>query len=292
MSVLTNKDQLVVMAVGGRVSPPEVAVGQFWNPYTPDTEGKAGVPIGMGGIIYNLRVGDSAYGWAGDHVEPGVSISHPQVEHDYALHYLTCIGDEVIVMTGRATGARGTITGEHGRLLADFAREALEDLSVDDWLLVKAKGRGLQFTDYPGIHLTNCSPELVDSLEIRELGRGIEVPVVAEIPSYIMGSGVELGSDFVDQDMMSGDREELARLGIDQLRLGDIVALPCMDHRYGRGYCQNAVSIGIVIHGDSILTGHGAGIQTIMTGSTDQLSWRLDPRSNLADRMKIGNYQG
>ena len=60
MSVSTNRDQLVVMAVAGRVAAPEIAVGQFWNPYTPNTEGIAGVPLGMGGIIYNCRVGDPA----------------------------------------------------------------------------------------------------------------------------------------------------------------------------------------------------------------------------------------
>lgn len=289
MSISTNKDQLVVMAVGGRISPPEVAVGQFWNPYTPDTEGQGGVPIGMGGIIYNCRVGDPAYGWAGDHVEPSVSISHPVEAHDYALHYLTCIGNEAVVKSGLAIGAKGIITGEHGRLLADFEPEVLEKLCVDDVVLVKAKGRGLRFTDYPEIHVTNCSPEFIESLGIRDLGDAIEVPVAAEIPSYIMGSGVELCSDFVDQDLMSGDREELARLGIDDLRLGDLVALPCMDHRYGRGYREGSVSIGLIIHGDSVLTGHGAGTQTLMTGKNDQIRWRIDPTANLADRMKIGN---
>ena len=291
MSVATNKEQLVVMAVGGRVAPPEIALGQFWNPYTPDTEGKSGVPIGMGGIIYNCRVGSPAYGWEGDHVEPGVSISHPVVDHDYALHYLTCVGNEVVVKSGLATGAKGVITGEHGRLLADFDAEVLEALCVDDLLLVKTKGRGLHFTAYPEIHVTNCSPEFIESFDIRDLGDGIEVPVAAEIPSYVMGSGLELGSDFVDQDMMSGDREELARLGIDQLRLGDLIALPCMDHRYGRGYCGSKVSIGLVIHGDSILTGHGAGIQTLMAADAGLIRWRVDPTANLADRMKIGNYR-
>jgi hypothetical protein len=245
----------------------------------------------MGGIVYNCRVGDPAYGWEGDHVEPGVSIAHPIEERDYALHYLTCIGNEAVVKTGRATGARGIITGEHGRLLADFAPEDIDKLCVDDWVLVKAKGRGLQFIDYPGIHLTNSSPEFIESLDIQDLGEGIEVPVVAEIPSYVMGSGLELNSDFVDQDMMSGDRKMLAELGIDNLRLGDLVALPGMDHRYGRGYSQDAATIGIIMHGDSVLTGHGAGVQTVISGSKHQVQWRIDLSANLADRMRVGKYR-
>lgn len=291
MSVSINTNRVVVMAVAARIAPPAIAVGQFWNPYTPDTEGEAGVPIGMGGIVYNCRVGDPAYGWEGDHVEPGVSISHPTEAHDYALHYLTCIGNEVIVKTGRAAGGQGVITGEHGRLLADFAPDVMDGLCVDDWVLVKAKGRGLQFVEYPQIHLTNSSPEFIESLDIRDLGDGIEVPVVAEIPSYIMGSGWELNSDFVDQDMMSGDREALAELGIDNLRLGDLVALPDVDHRYGRGFSRKAATIGIIMHGDSILTGHGAGVQTVISGSKREIRWRIDPGANLADRMRIGNFR-
>jgi hypothetical protein len=176
-------------------------------------------------------------------------------------------------------------------MLADFDPEAMDRLCVDDWVLVKARGRGLRFTDYPEIHVTNASPEFIESLDIRDLGDGIEVPVVGEIPSYIMGSGLELNSDFVDQDMMSGDRERLAELGIDNLRLGDLVAVPQMDHRYGRGYAEDVATIGIIIHGDSILTGHGAGVQTLISGKVDQIRWRVDPSANLADRFKIGNHR-
>lgn len=279
-----------MLAVGGRIAAPAVAVGQFWNPYTPDTEGTACVPIGMGGIVYNCRVGDSAYGWEGDHVEPGVSIAHPVEEHDYALHYLACIGNEVVVKTGRVSGGKGVITGEHGRLLADFEPEILDGLCVGDEVLVKACGRGLQFVDYPDVHLTNSSPQFIESLDVRDLGDRVEVPVVAEIPSYVMGSGLELNSDFVDQDLMSGDRAKLAELGIDDLRLGDLVALPGMDHRYGRGYSTEAVAIGIIMHGDSVLTGHGVGVQTVMSAGHSRIVWRVDRKANLADRMKVGNH--
>jgi starch synthase (maltosyl-transferring) len=34
----------------------------------------------------------------------------------------------------------------------------------------------------------------------------LAVPVVAKIPAHIMGSGAELTPEFVDQDLMSGDR--------------------------------------------------------------------------------------
>ena len=81
------------------------------------------------------------------------------------------------------------------------------------------------------------SPELFDALRIEELGDGrIRVPVAAEIPGYLMGSGAELGADYVDQDMMTNDRETLASLCLDNLRIGDILAVQDHDHTQNRGY--------------------------------------------------------
>ena len=273
MALTTNKEKLVTMAVGGRIAPPELMVGMMNNPYIPDTEGGPAVLYGMAGIVYNCRVGDSAYGWAADHIEPGVSIAHPVQVNDDAMHYLTCVGNEVVVKSGLGRGAKGVISGEHARLLADFDPVVLERLAVDDDLLIKARGRGLKIVDYPEIYLKKCSPELIEALPLRENDEGIEVPVVAEIPTYMLGSGAELNPDFVDQDMMSGDREELSQLGIDQLRLGDLVAIPDADHRFGRGYRAGAATIGLVLHGDSILTGHGAGVMTLMTSVEGDLHW-------------------
>ena len=45
---------------------------------------------------------------------------------------------------------------------------------------------------------------------------------------------------------MSGDRELMAELGIDQMLLGDLVVINHADHRYGRGYKPGAVTIGLV----------------------------------------------
>ncbi len=59
-----------------------------------------------------------------------------------------------------------------------------------------------------------------------------------------MGSGAELGADYVDQDMMSNDRETLAKLGLDDLRIGDILAIKDHDHTMNRGYREGAVTIG------------------------------------------------
>lgn len=279
MALKTNADQLVQIAVAGQVSQP----GLRYPGYIPDASGTARVLPGMAGVAYNARVGDPAFGWAGDHVEPGVSIANPDQDADFALHYLTCIGNRAIVTSGLAAGAEGIVTGEHARLLVDLPPDANELLCVGDTIQIIAHGRGLAFTDYPQIELKKCSPTLIDSIPIEAVGdRTIRVPVTMELPPRIMGSGAELNSEFVDQDLMSGDRALMAELGIDQMRLGDLVVIPNADHRYGRGYRQGAVSIALCIHGDSIMTGHGPGILTLMTCPESHIEWTIDPQANIA----------
>ncbi len=287
MSLATNADQLVEMAVIGYVSQPTMRPGG----YIPNSDGQSVVLPGMSGYIYNARVGDAAFGWAADHLEPGASTAHPELDKDYAMHYLTCIGNKAVVTSGMAKGAEGIVTGEHARMLVDFPPESGELLCIGDGVQIRAKGRGLAFTDYPGITLKKCSPELINAIPIYETGNGkISVPVTMELPIRIMGSGAELNPDFVDQDLMSGDRQLMADLGIDQMKLGDLVVIPDADHRYGRGYKPGAVTIALCIHGDSVMIGHGPGILTLMTCVEPLIEWRIDPHANIANYFKIGTY--
>ena len=82
---------LVEMAVIGYVSQPTV------RGYIPHASGEAMILPGMSGFIYNVRVGDAAFGWAADHLEPGASIAHPDLDADYAMHYLTCMGNQAFL---------------------------------------------------------------------------------------------------------------------------------------------------------------------------------------------------
>lgn len=287
MSLKTNQSQLVEIAVTGRISQPAMR----YPGYIPDNSGTARILPGMSGVVYNARVGDPAFGWAGDHVEPGVSIANSDQGQDFALHYLTCIGNRAIVTSGLCKGAEGIITGEHARLLVDFSDEINDLLCVGDSIQIIAHGRGLAFTDYPQIELKKCSPKLINSLPLEQVNGKIRVPVTMELPPRIMGSGAELNSEFVDQDLMSGDRELMAELGIDQMRLGDLVVIPNADHRWGRGYREGAVTIALCIHGDSIMTGHGPGILTLMTTPEPLIEWVIDPHANIANYLEIHHEQ-
>ena len=281
----TNESALVEMAVAGSISEPAVRPGQ----YIPHPDGTAAILPGMYGITYNVRCGDRAFGWAGDHVEPGVSIDD-EVNSDrhHALHYLTCIGNDAMVTSGMAAGTMGTVIGEHARILVQFPHEAQEVMAPGDAIQVMTLGRGLQLADYPAIEFKKLSPRLFKALGITAAGPGrIHVNVAMELPIRIMGSGAELNSEYVDQDLMSGDRALMADLGIDKMRLGDLIAIRHADHHFGRSYHKGAVSIALCIHGDSIMTGHGPGILTLITARDGSIDFTIDAGANLSTLLKL-----
>jgi hypothetical protein len=229
-AMTSNSEALVAMAVCGFVSTPSLRPGH----YTHYPDGKGVILPGMFGVTYNAHVGDRAFGWAGDHVEPGVSIAHPDEKSDMALHYLSCVGNEATVMTGLAKGAKGVVTGEHARLLVAFSPEVDELLNIGDQIQIEAVGRGIALDDFPLVEFKKTSPKLLQALRLTRTANGaLKLPVAIELPIEIMGSGAELNSEYVDQDLMSGDRQLMADLGVDQMRLGDIIAIRHADHHFG-----------------------------------------------------------
>lgn len=279
----TNEATLVEMAVAAHISDAAVRPGQ----YIPYPDGRATMLPGMFGIAYNVRCGDRAFGWAADHVEPGVSIDDPDSGRHHALHYLNCIGNDAVVTSGMAAGARGVVIGEHARILVQFSPDAHDLMAPGDQIQLMTFGNGLVLTDHPGIELKKMSPRLLHSMNITSTGGRLHVPVAMELPIRIMGSGAELNAEYVDQDLMSGDRALMRDLGIDQMRLGDIIAIRHADHHFGRSYRTDAVSIALCIHGDSVMNGHGPGILTLMTARGGEIDFSIDPAANIATCLKL-----
>lgn len=286
----TNADKLVAISVMGEITNPTVRPGGYRITH----DGRPVVLPGVGGITYNLRVGDPAVGWAADHAEPGVSLRNLAKDKDYlpdtnyGLNYLACVGNQATVISGEAKGARGVVTGKHGgieHVLVDFPPETLERLQIGDRVQIKAYGVGLELLDFPDVRVMNLDPGLLARLPLSEEGGALVVGVTHEIPAAIMGSG--LGADTCyrgDYDIQLFDEETVERYGLADLRLGDLVAILDTDHSYGRVYRKGALSIGIVVHSDCVTSGHGPGVTTLFTSSRPgALRYRLDPKANLAD---------
>ena len=279
----TNEKKLIKMSIGGYVTQPS-----FKNPgYIPDNDGNSVILPGMYGVVNNVKVGDKAFGWNGDHIEPGVSIDSENINEHFALHYLVCTGNKAIVRSGEAKGKTGIVTGEHARNLIHFEQNILEKICVGDQIDIITHGRGLKLLDFPEIEIKKIDPNLFKSMNFKVENKKLIVDVAIELPIKIMGSGAELNSEYVDQDLMSGDRSLMKKLKIDQMKLGDLIVINHADHRWGRSYKKDHVSIALCIHGDSVMTGHGPGIMTVMTGTKKNLGWRINKKANLKNILKI-----
>jgi hypothetical protein len=140
------------------------------------------------------------------------------------------------------------------------------------------------FLDYPDIVLRNASPVLIEKMNIIEDNGKIKVGVAKLVPAAIMGSGLGMiGSATGDYDITLFDEEIKTEYNLGDLRFGDIVGIINADTRFGRSYRTGAVTIGVVIHGDSFHAGHGPGVTTLMTCKTPLIEPFIDPDANLAN---------
>jgi hypothetical protein len=288
----TNAEKLIKISVMGEVASPTLR-----NVYNVSATGKVQVFPGVGGITYNLRVGDPAVGWEADHVEPAVSLENKESDArsgaapNTAFNVLSCIGNQAIVATGDAKGAVGIVTGKHGgieHVLVDFSKEVLEKLLPGDRILIKAYGVGLKMLDYPEIKLFNMDPDLLEAWDPQPNGDRLLVPVTHIIPAAIMGSG--LGANQVnsgDYDIQLFDQGAIKQYGLDSLRLGDLVAIIDGDHSFGRIYRQGAISVGVVVHTNCFAAGHGPGVTTLMTSPEGKIVPQISPKANIASLLKL-----
>ena len=281
----TNKDKLVKMSVIGEVVSPVVGAAV----YKVSANGEPMILPGVGGITYNVRVGDLATGWMADHVEPGVSlenrVSDSRMPHaqSRALNVLSCVGNEATVVTGDAKGEKGTVVGKHGgieHVMTDFQPEIMEKLVIEDKVMIKAYGVGLKLLDLPEVRTYNLSPRFLEAINADVSSGKLEIPVTHMVPAAVMGSG--LGRSHVssgDYDITLFCEETVKEFGLEDLRLGDLVAIVNADHSYGRIYRKG---VSIVTHSDCISAGHGPGTTTLFTSKTGIIKPVIDANANIA----------
>ncbi len=289
----TNEENLVRMAVQGRV-----AASMRFEAFEMDAEGRGHALPSVGGIVYNVKVGDSAFGWAGDHIEPAVSALIDEEKRssrlNQAFNFLACIGNEAILQSGDAKGSRGIVTGHHGgveHVLIDFEDEALKKMAVGDKILIRSWGQGIKLTDHPDVKIYNLDPGVLGKMGIAVRKGALEIPVVAMIPAALMGSGIghpDPGTG--DYDITTQDPKMVKKHRLDKLCLGDFVAIMDADNTFGRHYYSGAITIAIIVHADSHLSGHGPGVSTLIS-AREGIRPVPGPKANLGRLLRIGSYR-
>jgi hypothetical protein len=287
-----NADKLVHVSVMGQIASPSLP-GLPAEPYRLDADGKPFLYPTHGSIVYNVSVGDSAYGWLADTIHPSVSIHLKEGPANQGLNILSCVGNTATVMTGAAKGVKGVVTGKSGRfsehVIVHFTVADREKMAIGDKILVRAAGVGLALADFPTIKLKACSPTLLEKLVDGSDDQGrLRVKVAAVAPSHLLGAGAGLASDGGSLHIQTVDKAALAEAGLDHLRLGDVVAMQDFDSRYSHGFFRGAVGIGVVGQGDSPRPGYGPGLTLLMTSHDGRIAPVVTAGSNLVDLLGLG----
>ena len=278
----TNRDRLIATAVEAVVQPPR------GPDYRPGYDGIPRAAIGMASINYTVSVGDPAYGWAAaDHVEPDVTVQGRDrpFAGECAVAILACIGNEARVLSGEARGGRGVYIGRHAGSddLVWFPPDVRDRLALDDRVQIAATGVGLAIEGFEDVRVNKLAPGLLEKLGIVREGGELVVPVVMEVPGRIMGSGI--GGAFienVDYDIQTTDPRTVEEYALKRIRIGDLIAIRDHYDAYGRGRHEGAVTIGVCVHGFSDMSGHGPGLNPVLSARPGRIRTRIDPDANIA----------
>jgi hypothetical protein len=241
-------------------------------PYRIDRDGRPYVPVGDGGVVRGLRLGDSAFAHVGDHAAPGACLVHPNADAGHALVGLACLGNRVEVRSGDAAGAVGAVLGKRGggsRVIVVFTQEVLGRLRPGDQVSVATRGQG-SASPLAGVAQSNASPEAVSLLDLAVRDERLEIGVRVTVPSRLVGNGVGRPTVMWDLDLQLDETSGPAR----GVRLGDLVAIGDLDARTNAGYRRGWTSVGVVVHGASAQPGHGPGVTVIFSGPTERFSLR------------------
>jgi Domain of unknown function (DUF4438) len=285
-----NADRLVAVSVMGQIAHP---IGRASAPHRVGHDGVPRVLPGTGGIVLNQRIGDPCVGLAGDHIEPGVALHNngrevvgPRDGPNNALITYACVGNLARVISGPCSGKTGVVTGKHGginHVLVDFPTEVLLRLQIGDRVQIVSHGLGLRLLDHPRVEAMNCSPRLLRRWGLVERDGALHAPVTNLVPARLMGSGLGKNTAWRgDYDIQLADRETRERYRLGSLRFGDMVAIVSGDTRFGPSYRRGRITLGVIVHGDSTVSGHGPGVTALLSGPSALLRPVLARDANLA----------
>lgn len=286
----TNMDKLVAMSVAGAITHPTT------GGYVVSYKGTPSLAVGMDGITFNVKVGDPAFGWAAaDHVEPGVTMLNKDRPSNRGLNMLACVGNQATIVSAalepKLKGKTGVVTGKHGgidHVMVYFKQSIINKLCVGDRIQVRSIGLGLEIVGFPDVKLMSVGPELFKALALSVRNGKVRIPVAKSLPAHIMGSGLGGTNSFKsDYDIQSTSDAANKKYGLEDLRLGDLVAIQDHDCSFGPRYHKGAITVGVISHGSSSFSAHGPGVVVLFTSPKRRIEPVISKKANLAKLLKL-----
>ena len=167
-------------------------------------------------------------------------------------------------------------------MIVGFGQADLARMRPSDQVAVRAFGQGMRPEGLrPDVMVMNLDPDVLALLPVAVPDRhdaAVTVGVRMTVPSKLAGNGIGRPAAGWDLDL------QLPPPGPDgagDLLLGDLVAVTDLDARWNMGYRRDWVTVGVVVHGDSPLPGHGPGITPVLTGPAGALRPQPDPAGHV-----------
>ena len=193
MTVDTNESSLVQISVSGQIAAPEMPP----LPGMPHVIGRDGRPVIVppsGGIVLNVKVGDPAFGWVAEQVNPRRQHPPPGERAEHRARHVLLPGEQ---RPGHdRCGPRRDRRGHRQEWTLGRARHPP--------LRAGRPGRAGDRRPYPGQGVRrrpedsrscrgsackSMAPSLLSALECSIVGGKLEVPVVAKVPPELLGAG-------------------------------------------------------------------------------------------------------
>jgi len=284
--IKTNKDSLPIIGVMGKTVPPQVW-GQGGSII--DQNGVAHKMPAVGGIAYNVTLGDNCMKIRGDHFAPGVSTRGADPDSESAWKLYACLGNKAVIIDGPLKGKEGMVFGNSGgcRLKSlIFDKETTDQMIGTERFLVKAKGFGTEIEGFPNVQVGLIDPDLLEKM-VEEKDGKLEVHVKRVIPADMMGGGVgNDGITYGDYEIMTDDPELYKKYNLGELCFGDLVLLTGTDTTFYNTYIRTAVTFGVIVHGDSLSLGHGPGVMPIVCSKEEVIVPVMDENANIINYVK------
>lgn len=263
----------VAMNLAGFVEQP----GMSGNPYLIDADGHPYLPVGDGGVVLGVELGDSVFAFDAEHASPAVSLVHPEQPARHALTAFACLGNRVTVRTGDAAGEQGTVlgkTGEAGRVLAWFPSGVREKLVPGDAMAVRGHGQGAVPAAGAGLTLMNIDPVVLDRLSVTFGPESAEVGVRGAAGSALIGNGLGRPAQQWSLDLQID-------AGVGTLLLGDLFAIRDLDVRHNAGFRRGWTTVGVVLTTGSPRPGHGVSLMPILCGPPGSIMLAIAPQTHV-----------
>ena len=133
-----------------------------------------------------------------------------------------------------------------GHLANPSLAEYLGWHGLEDRILVRGFGGGVELPDFPDIKCMSLDPDFFEEWITETRDGKLVVPVTHKVPASVMGSGLGRDNAFRgDYDITMFDPQIVAECGLDTLRLGDLVAI--IRASAGMGALQTAPAVGFLI---------------------------------------------